>query len=49
MAAMKSSYLFAAILACSAIGAVTGGRGTKTALAVGSAALALYGLVRIMG
>jgi hypothetical protein len=46
---MKFSYLFAAILACNAIGAVTGGRGTKSALAVVSAALALYGLIRIVG
>lgn len=46
---MKSSYLFAAILACSAIGAVIGSRGTKSALAVVSAALALYGLVRLIG
>jgi hypothetical protein len=45
---MKSSYIFAAILVCSAIGAVTGGRGTKTALAVVSSAFALYGLVRII-
>jgi len=49
MARMKSSYIFAAILACSAIAALTGGRGTKAALSVASAVLALYGLVRIIG
>lgn len=46
---MKTSYLFAAILACNAIGTVTGSRGTKTAFALASAVIAIYGLVRIFG
>lgn len=43
---MKTNYLLAAILACSAIGAFVSHRAMKTALAVGSAVIALYALLR---
>lgn len=46
---MKSIYLFAAIAGCSAIGAFSSNRGLKTALCVASAALAVYGLIRLIG
>ncbi|MES2091970.1 MAG: hypothetical protein V4532_18610 [Pseudomonadota bacterium] len=46
---MKFSYLFALILACNAVGVITSHRGTKTAMALVSAALAIYGLAKILG
>jgi hypothetical protein len=46
---MKFSYLFALILVSNAIGIATSHRGTKTALSVISAALAIYGLAKILG
>lgn len=46
---MKTSYLFAAILACSVIGTVVTSRTMKTGMLVGTGALALYGLFRLMG
>jgi hypothetical protein len=44
---MKTSYIFGAILASNVIAISVGGRSAKTGLAVVSAALAVYGLVRI--
>jgi hypothetical protein len=46
---MKSSYLFVAILVTSGVGVFAGNRGAKTALSIASAAIALYGLIRIIG
>jgi hypothetical protein len=46
---MKTTYIFGAILLCSAMGVVVGGRGAKTALLAVSAALSMYGLVRMLG
>ncbi|MET0519633.1 MAG: hypothetical protein ABW005_12480 [Burkholderiaceae bacterium] len=46
---MKTTYVFAAILACSAVGLLVGGRGAKTALLLASGALSLYGLIRLIG
>lgn len=46
--AMKSIYLFAAILVCSGISAFAGNRGVKTALSVVSAAIAGFALVRLL-
>ena len=47
--AMKLIYIFGAILACNIIAIVLGGRGTKTAWAGVSAALAGYGVFRLLG
>ena len=49
MGAMKTLYLFGAILLCNVLAIAVTGRGTKTALAGASAALAVYGVVRILG
>jgi len=49
MAAMKIIYLFVAILVCNVLAVALGGRGTKTALAGVSAALAGYGVFRLLG
>jgi hypothetical protein len=46
---MKTLYIFGAILLCNVLAIAVGGRGTKTALAGASAALAAYGVVRILG
>lgn len=46
---MKTLYIFGAILACNTLAVVVGARSTKTALAGVSAALAVYGVVRIIG
>jgi hypothetical protein len=46
---MKTTYILAAILACSTVGAISGGRALKTSLAVASGVLALYGLIRMLG
>ncbi|MDP3655127.1 MAG: hypothetical protein Q8R67_26005 [Rhodoferax sp.] len=46
---MKTSYILAAILACSLIGTLIGSRSTKTVLLVVIGILSLYGLVRILG
>jgi hypothetical protein len=46
---MKTTYILAAILASSVVGSIAGGRGIKTVFLVISGALALYGLVRILG
>ena len=46
---MKNTYILAAILASSIIGAVSGGRALKTGFAVASGVHALYGLIRIFG
>lgn len=46
---MKTSYIFGAILACSAIGTLIGARAAKTALLVLSGVLSIYGLVRLLG
>jgi hypothetical protein len=46
---MKQTYIFGAILACSAIGTLTGARAAKTALLVVSGLLAAYGLFRLLG
>ncbi len=46
---MKTTYIFGAILACSVIGALVGGRSTKTALLVGTGLLSVYGLARLLG
>ena len=47
--AMKTTYILAAILACSIIGALVGARAARTALFVASALLSLYGLFRLLG
>jgi len=46
---MKLSYIFAAILVCSVIGALVPTRSAKTILLVVSGLLAAYGLVRFLG
>lgn len=46
---MKTIYIFGAILLCNVLAIAVSGRGTKTALTGVSAALAVYGLVRILG
>ena len=46
---MKTSYILGAIVLCSIVGAMSAGRGTKTALLVVSGLLAAYGLFRILG
>lgn len=46
---MKTSYLFAAILASSVFSLVTTSKSAKTGLAIVSALAAVYGLVRIYG
>lgn len=46
---MKTSYIFAAILACSFAGALIAGRTGKTVFLVLSGALSLYGLARLIG
>ena len=46
---MKTLYIFGAILLCNVLAIAVAGRGTKTALAGASAALAVYGVVRILG
>ena len=46
---MKTLHIFGAILLCNVLAIAVAGRGTKTALAGVSAALAAYGLVRILG
>ncbi|WP_158218842.1 hypothetical protein [Roseateles aquatilis] len=43
---MKTNYLLAAILVCSAVGAFVSDRSLKTVLAVGSGGIALYALLR---
>lgn len=43
---MKTNYLLAAILACSALGAVVSSRSMKTVLLVASAAIAAWALLR---
>ena len=46
---MKTTYVLGAILASSAIGAWTADRTAKTAFLLISAALAIYGLARLIG
>lgn len=46
---MKTSYIFAAILACSVVGTVVGGRAMKTAMLVSAGVLSLYGVFRMLG
>jgi hypothetical protein len=46
---MKTSYLFGAILACNLVGVMMGGRAAKTSCLLLSGALAIYGLVRLLG
>ena len=46
---MKTTYILAAILACSVAGTLVGARSTKTGLLVVTGALSLYGLVRLLG
>lgn len=46
---MKMTYIFAAILVCSVIGALVPTRMGKTLLLVLSGALAAYGLYRLLG
>lgn len=49
MGSMKLLYLFGAILACNILAVVVSARSTKTALAGVSAALAVYGALRLLG
>ena len=49
MAAMKTSYLFIAILASSVLGAFVSGRSAKNALFIVTGLIALYGLFRLLG
>ncbi len=46
---MKTSYIFAAILACSAAGALLGHLSAKNLMLLASGALSLYGLARMLG
>jgi hypothetical protein len=46
---MKLIYVLAAILVCNLIAAFAGGRTARTALSLASAALAGYGLFRLLG
>ena len=46
---MKTTYILGAILACSVIGTLVGGRGVKTGMLVLTALLSLYGLFRLLG
>ncbi|WP_170064626.1 hypothetical protein [Caldimonas caldifontis] len=46
---MKLTYVLAAILVCNLIAAFAGGRTARTALSLVSAALAGYGLFRLIG
>ena len=46
---MKTSYILGAILASNLIGLLVGGRTAKNGCIVVSGALAIYGLVRILG
>jgi hypothetical protein len=46
---MKTSYILGAILACNLLGLLVGGRTAKHGFIVVSGALAVYGLVRILG
>ncbi|MBO9687188.1 MULTISPECIES: hypothetical protein [Roseateles] len=43
---MKTNYLLAAILACSAIGAFVADKSMKTIFALASGGIALYALLR---
>lgn len=49
IAAMKLIYIFGAILICSLLGALVANRAMKTALLVGTGALSLYGIFRLVG
>ncbi len=49
MAAMKTSYLFGAILLCGIVGAMVPTRSVKTLLLVVSGLIAAYGLLRALG
>ncbi len=49
IAAMKTTYILGAILACSVVGALVGARSVKTGLLVTSGLLSLYGLFRLLG
>jgi hypothetical protein len=46
---MKTTYIFAAILICSVIGALLGDRAAKTAMLITSGFFAAYGLIRFLG
>lgn len=46
---MKTSYLFVAILLLNIAAIAVGGRGVRTVLSLGSAALASYGIFRLLG
>jgi len=46
---MKTTYILAAILACSATGTLIGDRSAKTAFLVLSGILSIYGLARLLG
>lgn len=46
---MKTTYIFAAILACSIAGAAVSGRTVKNAFLLLSGALSIYGLARLLG
>lgn len=49
MAPMKLTYLFAVILASSALGLLSSHRGLRTATAAISGACAIYGLAKLLG
>lgn len=46
---MKTSYLFVAILLLNVAAVAVGGRGVRTVLSLCSAALAGYGIFRLLG
>ncbi|MGH8335512.1 MAG: hypothetical protein ACRETL_01505 [Gammaproteobacteria bacterium] len=46
---MKTTYLLAAILACSFAGALISARSAKTAFLLVSGALSAYALLRLLG
>ena len=49
MEPMKLTYLFAVILASSALGLLSSHRGLRTATAAISGACAIYGLAKLLG
>ncbi|MBT0568819.1 hypothetical protein KIK84_00645 [Curvibacter sp. CHRR-16] len=46
---MKTSYLFIAIILCNAVGLFATARFVKTLMLALSGAIALYGLIRLLG
>lgn len=49
IAAMKTSFIFIAILVCSVAGTLSSNRSVKTGMLVVCGALSLYGMLRFLG